>query len=675
MAISVILLMAGFLRLLWIDQEGYANTYYAAAVKSMLTNWHNFFFASFDPAGFVSVDKPPLGLWLQTLSARLLGFDGVSLVLPQSLAGIAAVLLLYHLIRGPFGPGAGLFAALALAVTPVAVVTDRNNTPDALVVLTMVGAIWATTRALERGQLRWLLMAAVLVGLGFNLKMLQAYLVVPALVLTYGLMAPVTWRRKLAHLLAAAVVLLAVSLSWSLVVDLTPASERPFVGSSGTNSALSLALGYNGLGRLAKWLGLELGTVHVFGFSLDLAEAPGFAPGIGTPGLFRLFTPELAGQVSWLLPLALIGVVVGGWWVLRGSADTALAAGDDVWRQRQAILLWGTLLLTQILFFTVADFFHTYYLITLGPPVAAMAAMAIAILWRLRQCSGWGRTWLPLALIVTALAQAVMLAPFPTWGDWLIPLVVGGTVLAGIGLLLFRGACLATGALLAGMLLLLAAPTTWSVMAVTDGAGGSWLPYAGPMAMGPLGGRRDASQGEPPSWLTGLGNGLPPMAMTFAGPRWDVLDHRLLDYLQANRGSSRYLVATESSSYASIVMLATDEAAMALGGYQGWDEILSPEQLATLVHQGDVRFFLLADTGGTESFGHENDVNGELTAWVRANCTLVLQTAWNGADEPDDAAAVRQGNVDASMPIDAGQSAGGAGAGFVRAQQLYDCAM
>jgi 4-amino-4-deoxy-L-arabinose transferase-like glycosyltransferase len=677
--LSAITLLAAALRLLWIDGEGYANTYYAAAVKSMLTSWPAFFFGSFDPAGFVAVDKPPLGLWIQAASARLLGFDGVSLILPQALAGIASVIILYHLIKRPFGPAVGLFAALALALTPVVVVTDRNNTPDSLVVLAMLGAIWATTLAMERGDPRWLLAASALVGLGFNVKMLQGYLVVPALVLTYALLAPHSWRLCLQHLAMAALALLGVTLSWSLVVDLIPASQRPYVGSSGTNSALSLALGYNGLGRLAKWLGLELGTVHIFGLSLDLAEAPGFAPGIGSPGPFRLVTPELAGQVSWLLPLALIGLVGGGWWLVRGSAKAAPTAHDDVRRQRQAILLWGTFLLTQLLFFSVADFFHTYYLITLGAPVAAMAAIAVTLLWRAYQGGGWGRLWLPLALVATALAQAVMLMPHAEWSRWLIPLIVGGVVLSAAALLIVGSGNLTTAALAIGALLLLAAPASWSAMAASDGSGGSWLPYAGPSWMSGFAGRRGDQPNELPPAFVGMMNDAQrrPMAMTFAGPDWDVLDDRLLAYLQENQGSAQFLAATESSSYASVIMLATDEPAMALGGYQGWDEILSPSELADLVRRGVVRFFLLSAADEAGSLGNVGiDVNSDLTEWVHGNCQAVPESTWQGrsnAASSSNASQIEAGTTHSPMTRGQGRGSGAAGFGFARPQQLFDC--
>jgi len=250
LALAGILLLALFLHFFRLEQEGYANLYYAAAVKSQLTSWHNFFFNSFDPGGFVTVDKPPLGLWVQTASAALFGFSGFSLLLPQAAAGVLSVLLLYHLVRRTFGPPAGLTAALVLAITPISVAANRNNTMDSQLVLVLLLAAWAVIRAAETGRLRWLLACATLVGLGFNIKMLQAFMVLPAFYLLYLVGSPARWWKRLVHLGLATVVLLIVSFAWAVAVDLTPPDARPYIGSSSDNSVLELVIGHNGMSRL-----------------------------------------------------------------------------------------------------------------------------------------------------------------------------------------------------------------------------------------------------------------------------------------------------------------------------------------------------------------------------------------------------------------------------------------
>src|SRR5256884_4382495 len=249
LALGGILLVSVFMDFFQLGQNGFGS-YYPPAVRSMMDNWHDFFFASYDPGGFVTIDKPPVGFWLQVISAKIFGFTPFSVLLPQALAGVLSVLLLYFLVRRHFGVVAGLLAALALALSPISIVTNRNITIDSTLALTLLVGAWAVLRAAETGRLRWLLLSAVIVGVGFNIKMLEAYLVVPAYGLLYLLAAPRSIWKRLGHLALASILLLVISFSWALAVDLTPASQRPHVGSTQDNSEISLALGYNGLQRL-----------------------------------------------------------------------------------------------------------------------------------------------------------------------------------------------------------------------------------------------------------------------------------------------------------------------------------------------------------------------------------------------------------------------------------------
>jgi len=230
--------------------EGYANTFYAAGVKSMMMNFKNFFFASFDPAGFVTIDKPPFGFWLQTISAKIFGFSGWSIILPQALAGVISVWVIYHLVKRSFGNSAGLIAALCLAVTPIFVASSRNNTIDNLLVLSLVLACWALLIAAEKGKVRYLILSLVIVGIGFNIKMVEAYLVAPAIYITYLLSSALPFKKKIKHLVLGSVVLLVVSLSWAIITDLVPTANRPFIGSSTNNTVMELIIGHNGLQRI-----------------------------------------------------------------------------------------------------------------------------------------------------------------------------------------------------------------------------------------------------------------------------------------------------------------------------------------------------------------------------------------------------------------------------------------
>src|SRR2546421_8742233 len=231
LALGGITLISVFMNFFQLGQNGFGS-YYPAAVRSMMDNWHNFFFASYDPGGFVSIDKPPVGFWLEVASAKIFGFNSVSILLPQALAGVLSVLLLYHLVRRHFGVVAGLLAALALALSPISILTNRNVTIDSTLTLVLLLGAWTVLKAAETGRLRWLLLTALIVGIGFNIKTLEAYLVVPAYGLLYLLAAPHSLRKRIGHLALAGVLLLAISLSWVVAVDLTPASQRPYVGST-----------------------------------------------------------------------------------------------------------------------------------------------------------------------------------------------------------------------------------------------------------------------------------------------------------------------------------------------------------------------------------------------------------------------------------------------------------
>ena len=266
LALALILILTGFLTLYLVGNEGFSNSYYSAAIRSMMTNWHNFFFASFDPGGFVSVDKPALGLWLQVLSAKIFGFYGWSLILPEALAAVVSVAIVYHLAKRSHGKSSGLLSALVFSVTPILIAVSRSNNLDSSLIMTLLFAVWALIAAAEKGSLKHLILAMALVGIGSNIKMLEAYMVLPAFYLVYFMTSDLKIRKKVGHLAAATVVLLAISLSWAIAVDLTSADQRPYVGSSQTNSELNLAIGYNGIERIT---GIEYGNTAGAGGGID----------------------------------------------------------------------------------------------------------------------------------------------------------------------------------------------------------------------------------------------------------------------------------------------------------------------------------------------------------------------------------------------------------------------
>jgi 4-amino-4-deoxy-L-arabinose transferase-like glycosyltransferase len=701
----MIMLVAAFFSFYQLDREGYANSYYAAAVKSMSLNWHNFFFAAFDPSGFVSIDKPPLGFWFQVASVKLFGYSGVSLMLPEALAGILSVVLLYHLVKRVFGVPAGLLAALFIALTPVAVADNRNNTIDSILVLFMLLGAWAVSKAVEQRRagasgasgLRWLLLCAVFVGLGFNIKMLEAFLVVPALALVYLLGAQVRMRTRLVHLVLAGLLMLTISLSWAVAVDLTPASQRPWVDSTTTNSEIDLAIGYNGLQRLLGHSGTPGGTggaqtaiaqhtttsagtaktpttstgaatssstakkpttstsvatssstTTTSGATSQAARGqgnPGGGGGLfnnGVAGPLRLIGSELGGQAGWLLPLALIGLLAAASRRLRFPLDS----------RQKGLVLWGGWLLTMAGFYSVAGFFHSYYLVTIAPAIAALAGIGLVTLWQdylqNRSLTSWRGWLLPLALLATAVAQVHILSGYPAWSRWMTPLVLAGTIVPALVLVAarLRPRRLTIGIPLAvaiGSLALLVAPTVWAADTVStvgggipsagpsvqtgNGAGGSFGSVPGNARFGqrPSGGARfgqpptgSRPSGQPPT--SGTAGQVPNGGIAGQGPAGggggsSSANTQLLSLLK-NQGSTYYLLVTSNSNSAAPYIIQTGKPVMSLGGFGGNDPILTVAQFQALVKNNTVRYVLGGGGGGQGS-------GPSVMQWVQTACTAV----------------------------------------------------
>ncbi len=421
-----ILCLSAILTLFRLPSEGYGNLYYAAAVKNMLRSSENFFFVAFD-AGYVTVDKPPLGLWIQTASAGLFGFNGWSMILPQAIACVLSVALVYVLVGRTFGSWAGVVAALTMALTPIVIPTSRNNTTDMLVVLAVLAGAYFLLRAAETGRRRWLFASMTAVGLGFNIKMMQAYLVLPAFYLVYLFASRMSVRRRFTDLVLATGVLSVISFAWATIVALIPAAQRPFIGSTDTNSIFSLIVGYNGIQRL---LGINPGGMTSGGSGGGGMAGGGFSHGAAGP--LRLFNQQLAGQISWLIPLALIGLLIAGY---RYRDRWPLDA------QSRSVVLWGTWFLTAATFFSVAGFFHRYYLVMLAPAVAALVGIGMTELWAAYRTSGPQGWLLPGALLVTASVQAYILLDYPTFAGVLQPVVLGGTILATAVLVVRSNRC------------------------------------------------------------------------------------------------------------------------------------------------------------------------------------------------------------------------------------------
>lgn len=601
LAPGVVILLSLFVNFYNLGQNGFGNLYYATGVRSMADNFHNFFFVSYDPGGFVTLDKPPLGFWLQVISVKIFGFTPFGVLFPQALAGVLGVLLLYILVRRHFGFTAGLLASLALAVSPLSVATSRDATIDSTLVLTLLLGAWVIIKAAESGKWRWLLLSAVLVGIGFNIKTLQAYLVLPAFGLLYLLAAPRKFWMRVGQLAVALIVLLAVSLSWSVAVDMTPASQRPYVGPSQNNSEIDLTFGYNGLQHIGQSAATSedsttLGTQQTTTIVERLFSV------IIVP--IALLSPFLGGQIAWFLPIALLAIFVPGW-------RRRPRFQDD--HSQLSWLFWRVWLLTLVGFFSITNSFYLYYMTVLAPAICALFGMGIVTMWQ-NYRRGKGRGWLlSLALLFTAAEHIFIIAFNPAWGNGLIPVIALLVVLALLVVIVSRLRIPHITALSSRMLspmlgLAVAAffltPTLWSVIPVLQNRV-TIAPRAGP----------DLSSFFPKNY---------PMPNT-------TVDAKLVHYLEVQQGATKYLVATVSSMDADAFILTTNKPVMALGGFAGTDTILTPTSIQPLVTNNTIRFFYLNSTVVRSGVAAHDAVAAKpfpIANWVDQNCRIVPTGDW-----------------------------------------------
>lgn len=604
--------LAAFLYLWNLAVSGWANTYYAMAAQAASVDWTAFFFGSLDAGNFITLDKPPLSTWIMGLSVRIFGLHFASVLVPQALAGVATVLVVFAAARRSFGPAAGLIAGLVTALTPAAVLIFRYDNPDAILTLLLVIAGYAFVRSLEAGSWRWVLLAAALVGAGFLAKYLQAWMVLPAFAITYLVAAPGGLGRRLGQLVAAGATVLTTSLWWVVIVDAIPAAARPYIGGSATNSALELVLGYDGLGRIfgERPGGAGGGSGGLPG---GFAGGAGGSPFGGEPGLFRLFNEQFDGQIAWLLPFALIALASGLWLARRAARTDGRRAG---------YLLWGLWLLTHALVFSfMSGIVHPYYAVVMAPAIGALVGAGVVDLWAWRGRSITGGVVLGTAVAVTALVAAALLARTPDFVPWLGPVVAVGGAVLGVLLALPAGRVPSRPAAVAlglAVVVALAGPASYA-LATMDRAIVGGDPQVGPVAASDLFAGRPGDGGSQPGGLPGgLPGGQPGDG---AGP----VSSELISYLVANRGTATWLVAVPSANVAGPIQLATGVAVMAMGGFSGGDPAPTPEQLQGYVRSGALRFVLLG--GGRGGFpggpvGSSATLE-EVSSWVAEACTPV----------------------------------------------------
>ncbi|KAF6562093.1 glycosyltransferase family 39 protein [Paenibacillus sp. EKM202P] len=729
----IIMLISAFLNGYNIWQDKYVNTYYTTAVASMLQSFHNFFFASLDSAGSVTVDKPPVVFWIQTLSAYIFGLHGWSVILPQALAQVGSVLLVYLLVKPSFGTLAARLAAFAMATTPIAVAVSRTNNIDAMLVFTLLLATWLLFRGLKNSKTGLILAAFAVVGIAFNEKMLQAYMIVPALGLFYLLASKYNWKRKAITLAGSAVVLLIVSLSWAVVVDSTPADERPYMGSSGTNSVLNLAFGYNGLSRLTGDQGTggnrggqrseqnnnaatnsnitntdqiqtttssnsttttdDSGANNMaaggpgaggqippggFGGNGQGGEGqggPGGGPGgnsggsmfgTGEKGPLRLFQSSLSGQASWLLPFAIIASI----------GLLASIRRRNITRKHKEVIFWLAWLIPVAAFFSVAGFFHHYYLIMLAPPIAALFGAGFVELWQqYRERSNWLSWLLPVAVLATSVFSWFILQNYnDTIGSsWSIAVLILGII--GTALLVvarMKSEKFTRYAIIASVLAMFIGPVYWALTPIVYG-GNSMIPQAGPTQFGDGGGgmpgRNDGNRGasfngqqaegtqmnnqtQNAENSNSVGNTSSTQTSTdteqktstrsrgMGGPNGSQsLDQKTLSYLQKNNTGETYLFAASNYSTAAPYLVEAGQKVIIMNGFVSSDPVYTVDKIKALVESGQVKYFMISGGGGGPDGG-----NSEVTAWIKEHGKVIPTDEWKTTTTAETSTAVKATN-------------------------------
>ena len=624
-----LLALAAALNLWALSRNGWANDYYSAAVRSMGSNWHDFLYASLDPTGVMTVDKPPLALWVQALSVRLFGYHSLSILVPQALMGVVSVGLLYDLVRRRFGRLGGLLGGLALALTPITVAISRYNNPDALLVLCSVAALWCALRALEDGSTRWLLLAGVCVGLGFETKMGVALVVVPGIFAAWMWAAPAGRGRlhALRQLLVGGGAMALVGGAWPALVELTPAADRPWVSGTSDNRVLSLIFEYNGVGRVDGQAGGPggLGGGSVFG---------------GQTGPLRLLNSALGGQAGWLLGFAAVSAIG----LLVASR---LRRADP--RSGWLLAVGGSFLTTAVLFSFASGIFHPYYVSLLAPFVAALFGAGAAHLIGGREGA---RALGPLAVAAGIATELAVLGDYVGQLTWLAPVLIVVGALAAIALLAYPDPVvrLVAVALVAGVLLI--APAAWALDTLGHATNGTF-PEGGPASvqsaggaggfggrpgLGPFGGGAGASgaaggvqlfgpgggpggpgaatPGAPGAGSAsgqalgglpgpagagfGAGRGAPGSAGGGPGGFGGAVSTELLAYVKS-AGGGTIAVSSQTSAAASIIAKGANVAG--IGGFSGRESDVSVSWLAQEVRDGKIRWVLDEETSGSTSFG------------------------------------------------------------------------
>ncbi|MEU9183220.1 glycosyltransferase family 39 protein [Streptomyces sp. NPDC048484] len=660
--LGAILVLAGVLYS-WNLSSSSLNSFYSAAVYSGTQSWKAWFFGSLDAGNFMTVDKPPFVLMAMGLSCRVFGYGTWQMMLPLVASALGTIWIVHSSVKRIWGHGPAAVAALVLALTPITVAINRDNNPDTLLVLLMVGGAALALRAVHNGKLLPLVGSAVLFGFAFNTKMLQGYIALPAVFAVYLYAAQGGWLCRVRNLGVAAVALAVSSFWWAAAVSLVPASSRPYIGGSTDGTAWDLIMGYNGLGRV---LGGE-GNGGGGGGGGEGGGGGGFS---GAAGIGRMFNEVLGGQISWLLPFA--GIALVGGLVLRGRAPRT-----DL--TRAALLLWGGWTVLHYFTFSLAEgTMHPYYTTALAPGIAALCGGGGAMLLRAFR-AGDAKRWswvLPVAFAATGVWAVVLLRRASGWNSWLWPAIAAVMVLAIVGLFLFRSgrrARFLSGALAAAVVASLAGPAAYAASVTASSGGGmsGTNPTAGPTTGGGVGGgpggggggrggfpggnggqapgsgqqpggqeRGTGQTGTLPNGTgtgTGSGGGGGGGGGGMGGPGGGA-DSAMTTYLEKHRDGAKWLVAVSSSQSAAQLIVSTKQPVISMWGWSGSDKAMTLAKLKELVKKGELHYIVLGGggmgggggmSGGGGMGGDSGGVSSEVTTWVQKHATSVKASEYS----------------------------------------------
>ncbi|AQT78085.1 mannosyltransferase [Mycolicibacterium litorale] len=585
--IGLVVLLAGTaVMYLWkITVNGMGNQFYAGAAQAGSKNWEALLFGSLDSANFITVDKPPVSQWVMGLAGQLFGFSSASMLVPEALMAVGTVWLLYAAVARVCGPRAGLLAGAALALTPVAALMFRFNNPDAAMVLLMTAAAYCTVRALQRASGRWLAWAGVALGFAFLAKMLEGLMIVPAVGLAYLIAAPGGLPRRVLHLLGAAGAF-GVSAGWFVVLTLLwPASARPYIAGSTDNNFMNLVLGYNGFARVAGNNHMSFQMPDPLGNSAGAQLRPAHLGGFGgqREGLSRLFSGEFGYEIGWLVPAALLALVLV--LIARGRAPRT----DPI--RAGAVLFGGWLLIDGLVLSYMKGMVHPYYCLSLAPAVAAMVAIGGHEMWARRQ-SWFGRLGLAALILVTGGWSWWVLGRNADWLPALRWTILIGTVLAAVAVVVSasqrRRVTVLAAAL--GVSAVLAGPAAYAVATISTAHRGG----------GPTVGPARAADGF----------GAKAFGQSPDNPK-------LAELLRATQ--TKWSAATVGSSTAAGLELSSGTAVMAIGGFTGRDPVPTLDQFRADVAAGQVRYYVVerdwrGKAGGWPFGGNHSGI----TDWVTA---------------------------------------------------------